>query len=632
MFRDPRDPINDRPIIDDGLDDDIGGGGGGIVPPIDDPIEDTTPPVINDLKVTPSTINLSSQNPSAAVTITAFVFDFESPLTNVHLDGLGASTISGASYTWNKTYYFSSFSSGTHTQSLTLSALNSNGMFSNDSVNLQVIVEADKPKDFEAPNINSFTVNDNTVTLNNTQTTQTVTFTANITDNVNISLYSVSNAIFKEKSGNDYLFTKTFSFSNYDFGDTTDTFTIVAADDAGNIATKSLNITITKIDTQAPSINSFTSNLSSVSLTSSSQSASVTFTATVSDNVGISSVDLPGASLVFTYSNSYTFSKTYYYNSYSLGSNTDTRTLTVTDTNGNTTSSSINISITKTDTQSPSIISFSANDTSVTLNTSNTKTQLVTFTAEVNDNHGINTVSLPGTTPTGSSGNIYTFTKLFDQALYSFGNTIQSFTLTAIDDAGNSSNSTESVTVSKTDTSGPTITTFSTSSNDFTLTTSLKTRLVTFTVVVADNLAVKTITVSGATPLESGGGGGGGGGGVLPPPPIDGPGDEIIIDENKIVNDIIQLESNDTTPGTSNTFYFVKTYNYDNYSYGSNTDNVIASVTDLNDNVVTAGLDVNFSKVDTQAPTISSFTTVTILHLLGILQEVLVIKLLLLLL
>ncbi|HBJ93106.1 MAG TPA: hypothetical protein DDZ43_09535, partial [Hyphomonadaceae bacterium] len=87
-----------------------------------------------------------------------------------------------------------------------------------------------------------------------------------------------------------------------------------------------------------------------------------------------------------------------------------------------------------------------------------------------------------------------------------------------------------------------------------------------------------------------------------------GPGDEIIIDENKIVNDIIQLESNVTTPGTSNTFYFVKTYNYDNYSYGSNTDNVIATVTDLNNNVVTAGLDVNFSKIDTQTPTISSFT------------------------
>ena len=54
MFRDPRDPINDRPIIDDGLDDDIGGGGGGgggiiLPPPDDDPIIDFTPPVIDNL-------------------------------------------------------------------------------------------------------------------------------------------------------------------------------------------------------------------------------------------------------------------------------------------------------------------------------------------------------------------------------------------------------------------------------------------------------------------------------------------------------------------------------------------------------------------------------------------------------
>ena len=49
MFRDPRDPINDRPIIDDGLDDDIGGGGTILPPPDDDPIIDFTPPVINNL-------------------------------------------------------------------------------------------------------------------------------------------------------------------------------------------------------------------------------------------------------------------------------------------------------------------------------------------------------------------------------------------------------------------------------------------------------------------------------------------------------------------------------------------------------------------------------------------------------
>ena len=156
------------------------------------------------------------------------------------MNGLGASNISGASYTWNKTYYFSSFSSGTHTQSLTLSALNSNGMFATDSINLEVIVEADKPKDFEAPKINSFTVNDNTVTLNNTPH-KTVTFTVNITDNVNVAIYTASTLLLK-KEMEIIFFYKNLFFNDYDFHDTTDSFTAVAADDAGNLATKSIGL------------------------------------------------------------------------------------------------------------------------------------------------------------------------------------------------------------------------------------------------------------------------------------------------------------------------------------------------------------------------------------------------------
>ena len=69
MFRDPRDPINDRPIIDDGLDDDIGGGGGGTIlpPPNDDPIEDTTPPTICLLYTSPSPRDRTrSRMPSSA--------------------------------------------------------------------------------------------------------------------------------------------------------------------------------------------------------------------------------------------------------------------------------------------------------------------------------------------------------------------------------------------------------------------------------------------------------------------------------------------------------------------------------------------------------------------------------------
>ena len=160
----------------------------------------------------------------------------------------------------------------------------------------------------------------------------------------------------------------------------------------------------------------------------------------------------------------------------------------------------------------------------------------------------------------------------------------------------NVSSAIESITISKTDTTGPNITSFlQLMMMRFFFNYTLPTKIITFTVAVNDNVAVKSITVSGATPLNSGGGGGGG---ILSPPPIDGPGDEIIIDDNNIVNNEIQLASNDTTSGTSNTFYFSKTYSYDDYNFGSNNDNVICTVTDMNDNVVTAGLNISFTKTD----------------------------------
>ena len=50
----------------------------------------------------------------------------------------------------------------------------------------------------------------------------------------------------------------------------------------------------------------------------------------------------------------------------------------------------------------PSISSFTADDTTVSLTTSS-QTQTVTFTCVATDNVAVSTVSLPGTTDTGSS-------------------------------------------------------------------------------------------------------------------------------------------------------------------------------------------------------------------------------------
>ena len=577
-------------------DDDLGDNDGVLPPPGDDPISDTTPPTITNVVISTTSINLSSSQPSQTVTITAEVFDLESSLTNVHLNGLGASNIDFVLYTWNKTYYFDNFSSGTHTQTQTIYATNSQNLTSQSSVNLTINVAETVVADTTPPTISSFSVNNDSVSLNNSNLSQTVTFTATITDDTNVSIYNVSNASYSFKSGNNYYFTKTFSYDDYDFGDTIDVFTLTAADDAGNLATSSLNITINKQDTQAPTINAFSADDTTVSLTTSSQSQTVIFSANVGDNVALSSVSLPGTTLVSSSGGTYTFSKTYYYSSYNYGNSTDTRTLTVIDTNSNSTTDSITISITKTDTQSPVVSSFSANDTTVTLNTSNTTSQLVTFTATVTDNRAIDSVTVSGATFISSSGNDYTFTKLFQQSAYVYGNTVQTFTLTATDTTGNVSYASESITVSKTDTSGPTISSFSANNTNVSLTSTAEFSTVTFTVIVEDNVSVQSVTVSGATPIPSSGGGGGGGG------------DEIIIDDNNIIEDTIDLAPGDTTSGTSNTFQFSKTYAYDNYSYGSSTDNVICTVTDFNNNVSTTSLIINITKTDNLGPTISSFT------------------------
>ena len=282
-----------------------------------------------------------------------------------------------------------------------------------------------------------------------------------------------------------------------------------------------------------------------------------------------------------------------------------TVTLTITDAAGNSSTDSIVVTTEHTDNTAPTISSFSASDTSISLNSSANSTQTVTFSASVSDNVGVNSVSIsPLLTLSSVIGGNYVWSKLYDANQFSFGTVTENFTITVRDSEGNTTTDSETVSITKTDSTGPSISSFTSSSTSIIVTTSNQTKTINLTVVVADNVAVKTITVSGATPLTTGGGGGGGGGGIEDPPP----GDEIIIDENKIVNNIIQLESNDTTPGTSNTFYFVKTYLYNDFGFGSNTDNITATVTDFQGNSSNANLSITITKIDNQSPTISSFT------------------------
>ena len=85
-------------------------------------------------------------------------------------------------------------------------------------------------------------------------------------------------------------------------------------------------------------------NTTSVALKTSDQSKTVTFTATLSDNVGISSVSFGGLTPSISGSD-YTWTKTYDYDDYSFGSSTDSLTLTVADAAGNTSTDSVTINI-----------------------------------------------------------------------------------------------------------------------------------------------------------------------------------------------------------------------------------------------------------------------------------------------
>ena len=71
--------------------------------------------------------------------------------------------------------------------------------------------------------------------------------------------------------------------------------------------------------------------MSSVNLTTSSQTANVTFTVVATDNVGINGLSVSGATLVSNSGNTWGFTKTYNYSDYSFGSSSDTVTATATD-------------------------------------------------------------------------------------------------------------------------------------------------------------------------------------------------------------------------------------------------------------------------------------------------------------
>ena len=111
--------------------------------------------------------------------------------------------------------------------------------------------------------------------------------------------------------------------------------------------------------------------------------------------------------------NNYSVTKSYNYDNLSIGSSNDNITVTASDAAGNTETDTVTIALSVVDDEDPTITSLSSDATDDAIELATTaQNQTVTFTAVVNDNIAISSISLTGATQTNVSGSTYTFAKL----------------------------------------------------------------------------------------------------------------------------------------------------------------------------------------------------------------------------
>jgi hypothetical protein len=275
--------------------------------------------------------------------------------------------------------------------------------------------------DFIRPSINSLISNINTVNLSHGSQSQSVTFTADVTDNGTIDSVTLTPlAVLANNNGNIYIFTKTYSYSNYSYGTFTDRLTLTAIDRGNNVSTETIDITIIKTDTEPPNISSFSADKTTINLIKDSPS-NVNYTVSCTDNVSINNIEIPGASLVSTNGNTSILSEIFDYNNYNFGSHSITKVVTVSDAEGNSATRSLNLTVIKTDTEAPNITSFIVNTNQVNL-TKETSNQTVEFILNVTDNTSIESVAVSGITP-------HTITSSQSELLQNFSEIVEGYVL-----------------------------------------------------------------------------------------------------------------------------------------------------------------------------------------------------------
>tara|TARA_B100000963_G_scaffold168417_1_gene146336 strand:+ start:9394 stop:33303 length:23910 start_codon:yes stop_codon:yes gene_type:complete len=588
---------------------------------------DVAAPIISNVQVSPSsaTINSSDPNKSRNFTITATITDADSGVSSAVFEG-NQVTSNSSTFSYSKTVNFSSLSNwGNNSFSVPIVAYDNQDNLSGISYANFTVTKVDNT----APVIQEITASPASVTLSSSgPTSVTVTFTALVTDigrGVNENTLSLTSnqsiaPSYKTKpSSGVYTFEKIYDFSDFGFGTATDILTLNVSDEAGLPAgSDTVSVTVTKEDDVPPTISGFSVNTNSVNLSTEAPNTTktVTFTVQATDDIGIASVSVTGATQT-TFTSPFKFTKTYNISNYNSlaygGSTTDTVFATVVDTQGNSVTfpNSITINISKTDDTPPTIQSgltvggadqlpngkYEINLDGNTGSTS--KIVLFTVTGVADLHSGIapggvvltsnNTAANaklvpflfpdpPGDLP-GEPGGIdqigrdddlnppgtYRWRMVFDYGDYAFNQQDITFTLTVTDNASNTLTRTAVFDINKTDAVKPTISSVVIRDG------------ATNSVISSNNISL--LTSNGETHQKS----------VK----------FIITASDNIGLDRIELDGANNGVRSGNTWTFTRTYKYSDYSFGTTAANLSAIAYDSQSNASTPATTIPFSVIKT---------------------------------
>lgn len=541
---------------------------------------DTESPVISGVTVSPSTVILTQQAPTATVTVSMTVTDNRAvSQVLVSPDGhslqLESQGSSGSTYTWTKTFAFADYSpwDGPTQQAATTTVYDFIASASDAAANQSTTHSFSitvKAQDNLSPTISSFTLTPSSFSLRDGEQ-QVVAAAVSASDDNHIFQVLVSGFSYVGFTNGSWQFTKTYSWADLPAHGVNElTAVATVTDAASNSSTAQATVYGTNVDSINPVITSFEAAYSDYSLDSGDimpDEYNIVVTASYSDNLSsIATVEVTGG-LTFTNPEKTTMTKTISNALYPWGDTFETYTLTVTDTDGNTATASTTVRIYKQDTTPPTISNPVLTPSTITLSANNTS-ETVTFICNIADNKELTYVALPGYTLVGTSGSQLTFQRSFSYSDYVGSadmNPTHTSVLTAADGAGLTATYSVTTNIVVEDVVSPGIASYS--ATGATVTTSQPSSSGTVVATVTDDWSINSATLT------------------------------------KGVTSIGTLSVSGTT------YTWTIDYAYADYTtFGTNSETYTITATDANGNTSTQDVSALITKSDDQAPTIHSFT------------------------